>query len=277
MIKLNVLVLDAQNSPTMDLKKEEFRVLDDGVAQAISYFSTDELPLDYCIVADTSGSLKESAKQLIDAAQTIVRNNKPGDETSLIEFKDQPALLEEFTSRKDRIAGSLEALRGAASSQSAVIDAVYLATQYVQEYKPADQLSRRALIVITDGDDNSSYYKLDDLKKLLSKTSIQALVIGYDIDAVAKRSGKNAKRAIDLLTQIAKETGGQAYFPKSNTELEEVANRVLQTLRRQYVIGYRRAGQSKAASYHSVSVSVLDDPSRDKRTAITRPGYVDAK
>lgn len=89
LIKLSVLVLDAQSRPIMDVKREEFRVLENGSAQTISYFSTDELPLDYCIVLDTSGSLKKSSDQLIDAVQTIVRNNKPGDETALIEFKDQ--------------------------------------------------------------------------------------------------------------------------------------------------------------------------------------------
>lgn len=275
-IKLNVLVTDSQNSPVSDVKQEEFRILEDGSPQTIAFFSKEELPLDYCLVLDTSGSVRKSSNQVIDAAQIIVRSNKPGDETSLIEFKDQPELSQEFTTSKEMILRELDVLRGRASRQSAIIDAVYLAAQYVAEFKPVDRLSRRALVVISDGNDNDSYYKLDDLRKVLRKENIQVFAIGYDVNEVGKTQGKKKQqRAIDLLTEISKETGGQAYFPHSNVELQEVASQVLPTLRTQFVIGYTPSRKSKGGSYHSVSIGVVDAPGRDKRVAITRTGYID--
>lgn len=276
LIKLNVLVTDTQNRPIMDVKKEEFRVLENGSVQTISYFSVDELPLDYCIVLDTSGSLKKSSDQVIDAAQTIVRNNKPGDETALIEFKDQPELLQGFTATKGTILQVLDFMRKRASRQSAVIDAIYLAAQYVAEYNPVDHLSRRAIIVISDGVDNDSYYRLDELRKILRQKNVQVFAIGYDMSEVAKASGKETqRRAMNLLTEIAKETGGQAYFPKSNVELQEIASLVLQTLRSEYVIGYTPNSKASKGSFHKVTVSAFDVPGRDKRTTITRAGYID--
>jgi hypothetical protein len=77
------------------------------------------------------------------------------------------------------------------------------------------------------------------------------------------------------MVEIARETGGQAYFPQSNDELQAIASQVLQTLRRQYLIGYKTERQSKKDSFHSVSVSVVDVPGRDQRTAITQTGYID--
>jgi Ca-activated chloride channel homolog len=275
MIKLNVLVTDSQNRPVGDVKQEEFRVLEDGIPKTISYFSKDELPLDYCIVLDTSGSVKKSSDQMINAAQIIVINNKPGDEMSLIEFKDAPELSQEFTSNQDLLLKELNLLRGGASRQSAIIDAVYLAVQYVAEYKPVGRLSRRALIVISDGDDCCSYYKPDDLRKLLRKENVQVFVIGYDLNEVTKTRGKKKQqRAIELLSEIAKETGGQAYFPQANVELQEIASKVLQTLRAQYVIGYKSTLESKKGTYHNLSVSVIDVAGRDKRVAIARTGYI---
>jgi len=277
-IKLNVLVTDSQGSPVNDARMEEFVILEDGVPQTISYFSKDELPLNYCVVLDTSGSAKKTSDRMIDAAQIMVRNNKPGDETSLIEFKDQPELSQGFTTNQEIILRRLDVLRGRSSRPTAVIDAIYLATQYVSEYNPVDRLSRRVLIVISDGNDCCSYYKLDELRNLLRKESIQIFAIGYDINEVGKSAGKKKQqRAIDLLTQITKEAGGQVYFPQSTSELQDVASRVLNTLRKQYVIGYVRSLESKKGSFHRVGASVSDAPGRDKRVAITRAGYIELK
>lgn len=276
-IKLTVRVTDANGVPITDLRQEEFRILEDGLPQTISFLSKEELPLIYCLVFDVSGSIKKSSNQVIDAAQIIVRGNKSDDETSLIAFSDQSELLEEFTTSKDTVLSHLSAWRGINSRTSAVVDAVYLATKQVSEYKPVDRLSRRALVLITDGNDNSSHYRLDELRKLLRKENVQVFAIGYDLNEIGKalNGPYTQRRAKALLTEITKETGGQAYFPQSAVELEKAAGEILYTLRTQYVIGYTPSREPKEGSYHRVSVSVSDAPSRDKRLAITRAGYID--
>ena len=263
----------------MDVTQEEFRILENGLPRVVSYFSKDERPLDYCIALDTSASVRESIDQAIDAAQEIVRTNKPDDETALIEMKDQPELAREFTSNKTSVVIALDNLRGRASRGTALIDGLYLASEYVSKYNPIDHLSRRAVIVISDGLDNDSYYKLDQLRKLLRQQDVQIFAIGYDMNRAAKVKDiygqpRGAGAPIKLLTEIAKETGGLAYFPHSNAELQEVASQVLQTLRSQYVIGYKPTEVSTKSRYHALTVTVADTPGREKRTAITRAGYL---
>jgi len=275
-IRLNVLVTDSKNHAVADAKQEEFHILEDGVSQTITYFSKDDLPLNYCLVVDTSGSVKKLSSPMINAAQAIVRSNRGADETSLIEFKDQPELIAEFSS-KEEILKSLESLRGAASRQSAIIDAVYLATKYVAEHKAMNPLSRRVLIVISDCNDNDSYYKLDDLRKLLRNQIIQIFVLGYGVNEIGKtlEGGKQKlRRANEFISTITKETGGLAYFPQSEIELREAAIQLSNALHTQYVIGYVPSRESKAGSYHKVTVSVDDAPGGDKRVALTREGYV---
>jgi Ca-activated chloride channel homolog len=279
-IKLNVLVTDSSGHPVLDVAKDEFRILEDGAPQAISYFSKDELPLDYCIAVDTSASVRDSIDQVIDAAQEIVRNSKPGDETALIEVKSMSDLMQEFTSNKSTVLRALDRLRGRASQGSAIIDGVYLASEYVSKYNPIDHLSRRAVIVISDGLENDSYYKLDQLRKLLRQQNVQIFAIGYDMNRAAKLKDiygqeRGARAPIKLLTEIAKETGGLAYFPHSNAELQEAASRVLQTLRLQFVIGYKPPEINTKNPYHTLTVSIADSPGRERRTAITRAGYLD--
>lgn len=278
-IKINVLVTDSSGHPVLDLAKDEFRILEDGVPQAIIYFSNDELPLDYCIALDTSASVKPSIDQAIDAAQEIVRTNKPGDETALIEMKDQPELVQGFTSNKTSIVKALDGLRGRATRGTALIDGLYLASEYVSKYNPIDHLSRRAVIVISDGVEGASYYKLDQFKKLLRQQNVEIYSIGYDMKQAAKVRDiyglpRGAGAPIKLLNEIAKETGGLAYFPHSNAELQDVASQILHTVRSQCVIGYKQPEINAKNPYHTLTVSIADSPGRERRTAITRAGYL---
>jgi Ca-activated chloride channel family protein len=269
-------VTDSNGVPVTDVKQEEFRLLEDDIPQTISFLYKEEPSLNYCLVFDVSGSIRKSSNQVIEAAQIIVRGNKPNDETSLIAFSDQSELLEKFTTRKDTLLRHLSAWRGINSRTSAVVDAVYLATKHVAEYKPVDRLSRRAVVLITDGNDNSSHYRLDELRKLLRKENVQVFAIGYDLNEIGKalNGPYTQRRAKELLMEITKETGGQADFPESAVELEKAAGRILNTLRTQYVIGYTPSTEPKEGSYHKVSVSVIDSPARDRRLATTRSGYV---
>lgn len=278
-IKINVLVTDSSGHPVLDIAKDEFRILEDGVPQAISYFSNDESPLDYCIALDTSASVKNSIDQAIDAAAEIVRTNKPGDETALIEMKDQPELVQGFTSNKTSVVKALDGLRGRATRGTALIDGLYLASEYVAKYNPIDRLNRRAVIVISDGLEGSSYYRLDQFKKLLRQQNVEIYSIGYDMKQAAKARDiygqpRGSGAPIKLLSEIAKETGGLAYFPHSNAELRYVASQILHALRSQYVIGYKPPEINARNNYHTLTVSIADSPRKERRTAITRAGYL---
>ncbi len=277
-VKLNVLVTDASNRPVNDVKQEEFRVFENDIPQTISFFSKDEIPLLYGVVIDNSGSFKNVLKPVVNAAKIIISQNKPGDETILIRFIDRGKIetIKDFTTDKAALSNSLDTLY-IEGGQTAVIDAVYLAAQRISQYKKDDGVNhRRAMILITDGEDRSSYYKKDQLIDLLRKENIQVFVIGI-VSILEDEGGSRAKspreRATNLINSLTKETGGLAFFPKSPKELQNIANEFMLYLRTQYVIGYLPSGKESQKSYRNVSVKLVDSPELKKHTVRTRSGY----
>ncbi|MGH9943293.1 MAG: VWA domain-containing protein, partial [Pyrinomonadaceae bacterium] len=163
----NVRVIDRQNRPVNDVKQDEFRVFEDGVAQKIEYFSREEIPIQYGMVIDNSGSLRFQINQVIEAGKTIVNSNKPGDETFLVRFisSDKIETVQDFTGDQETLTEALDQLF-VEGGQTAVIDAVMLSAERVANYRKGNDLDdrrRRALILVTDGEDRSSYYKQEDL------------------------------------------------------------------------------------------------------------------
>lgn len=269
-VHLNVLVTDLQNRPLTEVKQEEFSVFEDDVPQTITYFSKSERPLVYCLLMDTSGSLKPVINPLIDSAKIIVNSSKPADAAALIAFNEMADLLAEFSSETGALLRSLDDLRTQARGSTAVLDALFLATEYVTKYQPADTLSRRAIILLTDGQDRENYYKTDEIKKILRKENVQIFAVGIRF----KEDSSNQKqRASKLLQELTQETGGQVFFATSSKELQSVAGDLLNRLRSQYIIGYKPVADSPKNSYHKVKVAIADAASHDKRIVITRTGY----
>src|SRR5262249_6255350 len=166
LVTLNVRVIDRNNRPIDNVRESEFHVFEDGVLQPITTFSREEVPISYGLAVDTSGSLRSQLQSVIDAGKTIINSNKSGDETFLVRFisSDKIETVQDFTPSKDLLMDGLESLY-VEGGQTAIIDAVYLTAEHVAEYKKGNQddRRRRALIVITDGEDRDSFYKQDQL------------------------------------------------------------------------------------------------------------------
>jgi len=278
LVTLNVRVIDRNNRPINNIGKDEFRVFEDGVPQSIFSFTEEEVPVIYGLAVDTSGSLRPAFEQVINAAKAIINSNKKGDETFLERFisSDKIETIQDFTSSKDALMDGLDTLY-IEGGQTAVIDGVYLAAEHVAEYKKGsnDDRRRRALIVVTDGEDRASYYPEADLFRRLREEDVQIYVIGFvnELDAEKGLIRKSPRdKAVTLINRIATETGGRAFFPQSISELPEVANQIVRDLRTQYVISYDPTNKAHDGSYRAIKVNVADAPGRDKRIALTRSG-----
>jgi Ca-activated chloride channel family protein len=278
LVTLNVRVIDRNNRPINNIGKDEFRVLEDGVPQSIFSFTEEEVPVIYGLAVDTSGSLRPAFEQVINAAKAIINSNKKGDETFLERFisSDKIETVQDFTSSKDALMDGLDTLY-IEGGQTAVIDGVYLAAEHVAEYKKGsnDDRRRRALIVVTDGEDRASYYPEADLFRRLREEDVQIYVIGFvnELDAEKGLIRKSPRdKAVTLINRIATETGGRAFFPQSISELPEVANQIVRDLRTQYVISYDPTNKAHDGTYRAIKVNVADAPGRDKRIALTRSG-----
>ena len=279
LVELHVRVIDRNNRPINNVTKGEFHVFEDGVPQTIESFTREEVPISYGLAVDSSGSLRTQLQSVIDAGKTIINSNKPGDETFLVRFisSDNIETVVDFTANKETLLDGLDSFY-VEGGQTAVIDAVYLAAEHVSGYKKGDESDkrRRALIVITDGEDRNSFYKQEQLFARLREEDVQIFVIGF-VNELDKESGLIRKsprqKAVNLINKLASETGGRAFFPESISELPQIANEIVRDLRTQYVISYNPTNKTQDGTYRAIKVSV-DQPSdsSDKRIALTRTG-----
>ncbi|MBA3804261.1 MAG: VWA domain-containing protein [Acidobacteria bacterium] len=278
LVNLNVRVIDRNNRPIGNIRQDDFKVYEDGVLQPLGFFSTEEVPISYGIAVDNSGSMRSQIDKVIEAGKILVDSNRTGDETFLVRFIDSEKIetIQDFTSDKERLSDALDGMF-IEGGQTAIIDAVYLAAERISGYKKGDDLNdrrRRALVVVTDGEDRSSFYKLDQLFARLREEDVQIFVIGF-VNELDKEGGlirKSTKdKAVDLINRLAKETGGRAFFPNALSELNDIAREISSDLRTQYVLGYYPTNSARDGTYRQIRVAV-NSPQGERRIALTRSG-----
>ena len=283
LVTLNVRVIDRNNRPIDNVRQDDFHVFEDGVPQPIESFTREEVPISYGLAVDTSGSLRSQLQGVIDAGKTIINSNKAGDETFLARFisSDKIETIQDFTSSKDLLMDGLDSLY-VEGGQTAIIDAVYLTAEHVAEYKKGNDSDRRrrALIVITDGEDRNSVYREPQLFERLREEDVQIYVIGFvrELDQEGGLIRKSPRdKAVNLINKLATETGGRAFFPTSLSELQQIASEIVRDLRTQYVLSYNPTNKMRDGSFRSIRVAVDEGSSHDKRIALTRNGRVAPK
>ncbi len=283
LVTLNIRVIDRNNRPIDNVGQHSFHVFEDGVPQPIESFTREEIPISYGLAVDTSGSLRSQLQGVIDAGKTIINSNKPGDETFLVRFisSDKIETVQDFTPKQDLLIDALDSLY-VEGGQTAIIDAVYLAADHVAEYKKNDDSDRRrrALILITDGEDRFSFYSQEKLFARLREADVQIYVIGF-VNELDKEGGLIRKsprdKAVNLINKLATETGGRAFMPTSLSELPQIAAEIVRDLRTQYVVSYNPTNKARDGSFRSIKVTVDESSNRDKRIALTRNGRIAPK
>lgn len=279
LVNLNVRVVDRNNRPVNDLLKADFRIFEDGTQQSIEFFSKSEVPTNYTLVIDNSGSLRGQIEQVIEASKILVGTNKPEDETSVIRFvsSDKIEILQNFTSKKSDINDALDNLY-IEGGETAIVDAVYLAASEVSKYERStsrDDRKRRALILVSDGEDRNSFYTQQQLFDVLRESDVQIYVVGFVRDLSSEKgfiTKSPQSKAKAFLERLASETGGKAYFPNGVGELNGIARDIASELRTQYSIGYLPTNDRQDGTFRNIKVSIVDGPNQQKRIAITKTG-----
>jgi Ca-activated chloride channel homolog len=276
-VRLNVIVTDAKGRTVADIKREDLRVYEDGVEQPIAYFSKEAQPVSYGLVVDNSGSLRSQIGYVVDSAKLVIDSNATGDETFIVRFvsHDNIKVWQDFTSDKAALFKALDTMY-VQGGQTAVIDAVYLAADHLlKNSKPTGGKPRRhVLVLISDGEDRNSFYKLDDLLKLIGRSDIQIFCIGLtaELDAQSGFTSPSKREAANnLLKRLANNTGGRVFFAKKVGELKESIDELIGNLHTQYVIGYDSPAGVGGKTKHKIEIKVVDAPGREKLKAIVRP------
>jgi Ca-activated chloride channel family protein len=265
--KVKVSVIDRKGRAVATAKKEDFELFDDGNPGTIEYFSKDESPIVYGLVIDGSGSLKNNFKSIIAAARQLIAANRDRDKTFIIKFvsSDNIRTVNAITADRNELDSTVTSLK-VEQGQTALIDGVYLAAQYAIQ----DPNRPTTLILLSDGEDRASYYREPTLLSLLEKNNLQVFSVGV-VGQLDSEQGlvrlSPQQKATNLLTKLAKETGGLAFILNSEKELPSTIERLSEIMRSHYIIGYRPISQPKQPA-RKVQVKILSSPEHEKWTVI---------
>ena len=283
LVNMNVRVVDRFSRPISNLKQSEFKIYEDNVLQEIAFFSQSEVPTNYSMVIDTSGSMRSQIEKVIEAGKILVKSNRPADETSIIRFsgKQDLEIVQDFTNSKEDLDYTLENLYIGAG-QTVLIDALYLSAERVNEYEKSvnDDRKRRALILVSDGEDRSSFYTEKQLFQLLAETNVQIYVVGFvkELDDKGNFIQKSEQsKAKSFLQKLADQTGGKAYFPDNVSELNTIAQDISGEMRTQYSIGYIPSNKLEDGTLRNIRVVINEGPDKQKRIAVHRTGRTAGK
>jgi Ca-activated chloride channel homolog len=269
MVQLDVTVIDQTNTPVFDLDKENFTVLEDKIPQVIESVNREETPISFGLVLDASGSMRSKLSSVTASVRDLLSEMKPDDEGFVAQFQYRTELVQAFTTDKKKLDAALETL--VPDGGTAMLDAVINTSEYVTK---TGKLRRKALIVISDGVERNSLSRENEVMSAIKESEAQVYFIGFipDEESSSALSVDSNLKARALLTRLAEESGGRAFFPQDVKEMDAISAQISKDLRSQYTINYYPTNERKDGSYRSVRVSVKSKDNR-KLIARTRLGY----
>jgi Ca-activated chloride channel homolog len=267
-VALNVTATDGARRYVTDLGQDDFLIFEDGRKQELTFFQKTGLPLALVLLLDTSASMQQSLAVAQEAAIGFTRELGPADVASVIDFDHSVHVLQGFTNDRGKIE---EAIRQTvADGSTSLYNALYIALREVNK-APRDERTaeprRRAIVVLSDGDDTSSLIGFDEVLDLAARgdTTIYAIGLGVRPSPFA-RSSPDAQF---VLRRLAEQTGGRTFFPQAVADLATVYGEIMMELSSQYSLAYESSNTRKDGQYRHLVVRV----ERTGVVARTRPGY----
>ncbi len=265
-VRLNASVIDGNGQPVEDLPKDAFHVYEDGVPQTIIGFRHEDVPVSLGILIDSSGSMYDKRAAVDAASLDLVRLSNPNDEAFLVDFSSEAYIDQDFTSDISKLQQGLAYIKS--SGGTALYDAVIASADYLSKNA---KRSKQVLLIVTDGDDNASSATLEEAIRRVQDLDGPAiytigLLFGEDV------SHSEARHSREVLTELATQTGGIAYFPKSLKEVDGITREVAQDIRSQYTIEYRSTKSPELGGYRTIHVEAKQKGYHGLQVR-TRSGY----
>src|SRR6266487_4262455 len=248
LVLVNATVTDPQNRYVTGLEKEHFQIWEDKLEQKIEYFSAEDVPISLGVIFDVSGSMKDKISTARDAAVTFLKTGNPEDEYFLVEFSSRPEVAEDFTTDVSRLQNRL--IFAPAKGMTAMYDSVYLGLEKLRE----GNNPKKALLLITDGEDNRSRYTFSNVREFLRERDVQIFAIGIVSDWGSQLGAGQSGRA--LIDELSNVTGGRAFFPDSVYELEDICTKIAVEMKNQYMLGYRSTNETKDGAWRKIRLKV---------------------
>ena len=261
LVPLYASVLDKNGRLVTNLPREAFRVYENDVEQKIKIFRREDVPVSMGLIIDNSGSMRDKRKRVEGAALSLVKSSNREDEVFIVNFNDDAYLDQPFTNDIKKMEQALTKIDSRGGT--AMRDAISMSIDYLKQNAKRD---KKILLVVTDGDDNTSAVTLE---KLLAKTQ-QSEVLVYTIGLLSEEGRREAKRAKRALSALSEASGGVAYFPDQAVEVDKFALQVANDIRNQYVIAYTPTLAELDGTFRRIKVTA-NGPNRP--VVRTRTGY----
>src|SRR5437762_4087466 len=257
-VQLHVSAMDKDAHFVKGLAKDDFTIQEDGRSQAMTGFEVAEnLPLNIGLVIDSSGSMEKGMPFVREATAALFRALiRPKDQGFVVEFRDSPKFLQELTGDSAALQRASQDLK--AHGATALYDAVILGL-----YQFRTLQGRKALVVVTDGDDNRSHVEYETLLRYARSAGAPIYFIAVNIPLTDFKSRKTIR-------EIARESGGEVFSIGSAAKIGEVTRRIEEELRSQYVLAFRTDSHKPPGEYRAVTVAIT----KPGITARTIRGYI---
>jgi Ca-activated chloride channel family protein len=266
-VQIPVTVTDPLNRFVTGLDKENFKIFEDKVEQKLQYFASEDAPISVGLIFDTSGSMGSKLEKSRQAVAQFFKTTNPEDEFFLVEFNDRPELVAGFTTSLEEIQNKLTFTQS--KGRTALLDAVLMGLHTMKKARNA----RKALLIISDGGDNSSRYTESEIKNLVREADVQIYAIGIFENAAGRGRSAEELSGPGLLSEISEQTGGRAFAVENLNELPDIAAKIGIELRNQYLLGYTPANLERNGKYRKVQVKLVQPRGLPPLKAFWRLGY----
>lgn len=269
LVALSVTVTDKQQEFVRGLTRDDFVVYENGVPQAITYFRAENVPLDLAVVVDTSASMAEKIGLVRESVGDLVGTLREGDRASLVAFQQRVSVRQQMTSDLAAVGGALRGMT--MQGNTALFDAMYVTLTELGRQGGAlgasREVRRRAIVVLSDGEDTTSYITPDRVQEVARRAGATVYVVALrpDTSTTEKYSPRDY-----ALKKIAEESGGQAFFPREIDEVESIYAGIGAELSSQYALGYIPREAPGNGEWRQVQVRVVGGRNLTPRT---RAGY----
>jgi Ca-activated chloride channel homolog len=261
LVVLNASVVDKSGKLVTNIPQSAFKVYENGVEQPIKIFRREDVPVSMGIVIDNSGSMRDKRAKVAAASLDLVKASNPQDEVFIVNFNDDAFLDQSFTNDPRKLETALERIDS--KGGTAMRDAISMSIDYAKDKGKKD---KKVLLVVTDGNDNTSNETLEQLVRKAQQTEVLIYTIGL-LNEEEPREARKAKRALNAL---AKASGGLDYYPKDLAEVDKITPEVAHEIRNQYILAYSPTNEALDGTFRKINVTVK---APGNPTVRTRTGY----
>ena len=261
LVVLQATVSDKNGKLLTTVPQAAFKVFENGVEQPLKVFLREDVPVSMGIIIDNSGSMRDKRAKVAAASMALVKVSNPADEDFIVNFNDDAYLDCPFTSDPKKLEEALEKYES--KGGTAMRDAISMSIDYLKDKGKRD---KKVLLVVTDGNDNTSNESLEQLVRKARQSEVLIYCIGL-LSEEEPREATKAKRALKALSDAS---GGLTYYPKDLAEVDRITPQVAHEIRNQYILGYSATNTNLDGTFRKINVTVKG---YGNPTVRTRNGY----